>query len=206
MKKMIALAALAGLATSAAANHIVKPPDLGPYWHPIDGGTGTYVYASDFVLGGSDTKVDTLGMWLLSQTGGTQSIRFEIWGDTGGAGPDPSNVLAGTGSINPAVGGNLDYHEAPASFSANLVPGNRYWFAATVVGEGGGAAYQTGGHTQNSVYNDNGTFWFSNDPTGMNFDGKNQTPQIAFAVHMVPAPGALALMGLGGLVAARRRR
>lgn len=131
MKKMIALAALAGLATSAAANHIVKPPDLGPFWHPIDGGTGTYVYASDFVLGGSDTKVDTLGMWLLSQTGTTQSIRFEIWGDTGGNGPDPSSVLAGTGSINPAVGGTLDYHEAPASFSANLVPGNRYWFAAT---------------------------------------------------------------------------
>lgn len=205
--KMIALAALAGLATSAAAStSIVKPPDIGPWWRPLNGGTGSFVYASDFVLSGTDTQVDRLGMWLLSLWGTTQKIRFEIWGDTGGFGPDPNNVLAGTGSIKPIVGGNLDYHEAPASFSANLVPGNRYWFAATVVGEGGGAAYQTGGHTQNSVYNDNGTFWYSNDPTGMFFGGRNLTPQIAFAVHLVPAPGALALVGLGGLVAARRRR
>ncbi|HRQ73688.1 MAG TPA: PEP-CTERM sorting domain-containing protein [Phycisphaerales bacterium] len=206
MKKMIALAALAGLATSAAATSIVKPPDIGPWWHPIDGDNGTYVYASDFVLTGTDTKVDRMGTWLSLIWGGTQNIRFEVWGDTGGFGPNPNDVLASTGSIHPAVGVNLDYHEAPAAFSANLVPGSRYWFIATVVSEGGGGGYQTGGHTQNSVYNDNGTFWYSNDPAGMFFDGQNLTPQMAFAVHMVPAPGALALMGLGGLVAARRRR
>ena len=82
-----------------------------------------------------------------------------------------------------------------------------YWFAATVVGESGPGFYQVGGHTQNSQYNDNGTFWYSNDPSGQSFDGQNLTPEMAFHVGTaVPAPASLALAGLGGLVATRRRR
>ena len=202
LKTFIGVGVVAFAAASVTAD-IVKPPDVGPWWNPIDGISGTYVYASDFVMEGTDLNVDALGMWLELLGGTSQSIRFEIWGDNGG--PDPFNVLSTTGSVTPNVVPSLDYFEYPAS-SATLVVGDRYWFAATVVGEGGGATFRTGGHTQNSVYNDNGTFWYSNDPAGINFDGQGLTPQMAFAVSLVPAPASAGLLGLAGLVGLRRRR
>ena len=200
---ILALGALTFAATSVMGD-IIKPPDVGPWWHPVDGGGGTYVYASDFVAEGPELNVEALGTWLLSETGTTQSIRFEIWGNAGG--PDPFNVLTSTGSINPAVTGSLEYYEFSVP-SVTLVDGQYYWFALTVVGEGGGASYQVGGHTQNSVYNDNGTFWYSNDPAGINFDGQGLTPQMAFSVITnIPAPGTAALLGMAGIFGIRRRR
>jgi hypothetical protein len=193
------------LVAGSAAADIIKPPDIGPWWNPLDGGSGTYVYTSDFVAEGPDLQVERLGTWLES-FGGTQSLRFEVWGDNGMS-PDPTDVLSTTGSISPAVTNTLEYYEFNAS-GTTLVDGQRYWFVATVVGEGGGAAYRVGGHTQNSVYNDNGTFWYSNDVNGINFDGQALTPQMAFAVITgpVPAPAALALLGMAGAMSARRRR
>lgn len=197
----------AGVLAFAAAGvmgDIIKPPDVGPWWHPLDGDTGSYVYASDFIAQGPDLTVAALGMWLDLRWGTEQTIRFEIWGH-GAPGPDPFNVLTSTGSVLPAVTPNLDYFEYSAG-PVDLVAGDRYWFVATVVGESGGAGFGTGGHTQNSVYQDNGTFWFSNDPNGINFDGQNLTPQIAFAVTLIPAPGTVAMLGLAGLAVTRRRR
>ena len=199
------LAAAMAIVGGSAAADIIKPPDLGPFWNPLDGGSGTFVYTSDFVATGADLQVQRLGMWLLS-FGGTQSFRLEVWGDNGSS-PDPTSVLSTTGSVNPIVTGSLQYYEFAAS-TVNLVNGTRYWFVATVVGEGGGASYQVGGHTQNSVYNDNGTFWYSNDPSGINFDGQALVPQMAFGVILgpVPAPAALALLGMAGMLGSPRRR
>jgi hypothetical protein len=58
------------------------------------------------------------------------------------------------------------------------------------------------------VYNDNGTFWFSNDPTGVFFDGQNATPEMAFHVGLkvIPEPAAFGLVGLVGLAMLLRRR
>jgi MYXO-CTERM domain-containing protein len=165
------------------------------------------VYADSFVADETGT-VDELGTWLLSQAGAGagSNITFMVLGDA--AGPNPNDVIASTGSLD--IGGGtatLDLYTAAPAFSGVLNAGSTYWFAASAVGEDpNGGSYQTGGHTQNSVYNDNGTFWFSNDPTGQNFDGQGFTPEMAFSVSIVPAPGAAALLGLGGLVALRRRR
>jgi hypothetical protein len=75
-----------------------------------------------------------------------------------------------------------------------LIPGNLYWFAATVVGESGTGAYQVGGHTQNSQYPDNCTFWYSNDPAGVAFDGQNLVPEMAFSVGLDDVPVPVELM------------
>ncbi len=201
-----AVALIAGPALGLTT--IEKPPDIGPFWFPLSPNGGTYVYADCFIApAGADIHVQALGTWLLDQApgevppegltregfipqgGAPPTVRFEIWGDTP-PGPDASNVLATTGSIQPSPVG-LDFVEAPVLPGAvPLTPGTLYWFAATVVGEAGDGSYQTGGHTQNSVYPDNCTFWYSNDPAGIVFDGQNNTPEMAFSATLddVPVP------------------
>jgi len=209
MKRMsIGLIVLAA-GSAMADTTITKGPDVGDYWYPLSPNGGTYVYADSFIApAGSDVLVSRIGTWLNAQGTGGSSVRFEIWGDLGsGNGPDASNVISSTGSLGAFANSSLTYYEA-ASSPGTLSPGQLYWFAATVVGESGPGLYNVGGHTQNSVYNDNGTFWYSNDPSGVNFDGRGLTPEMAFSLTLtqVPAPGAAAALGLAGLVATRRRR
>lgn len=201
MRNSIAVTMLAIVAGATVASaDITKDPDLGNYWNPI-GPSGSYVYADSFIA--DDVAVNELGTWLDSVGSGGSSLRFEVWGDN--AGPDAGNVIASTGSMNIGSTSGLEYFSAPASGS--LSNGSKYWFIITAVGESGSGFYQTGGHTQNSQQNDNGTFWFSNDPNGIVFDGQNFIPEMAFHVGTgVPAPASLALIGLGGLAAGRRRR
>ncbi|MBE0640176.1 MAG: hypothetical protein IH598_16805 [Bacteroidales bacterium] len=182
-------------ASRAPSIVLTKAPDLGPWWQLINNIGGTYVYSNSFISPGDGKPID-LGMWLMVGYLGTPlpSIRFEIWGDNGGA-PDPTNVLATTGSLAPAATGTLAFFSSPVLPGASILTnGSKYWFCATVVGEpfaiGG---YQTGGHTQNSVYNDNGTFWFSNDPAGIFFDGQNYTPEMAFQVTIDSIPPSVPL-------------
>src|SRR4029078_1848029 len=82
-----------------------------------------------------------------------------------------------------------------------LTPGTLYWFAATVVGESGTGQYQMGVYTQNSQQNDHCTFWYSNDPGGIVFDGQNLTPEIAFTLTLddVPVPVELMSFTIDGL-------
>jgi hypothetical protein len=207
---VVAMTLLAGAAQGLTT--IEKPPDVGPFWNPLSPNGGTYVYADCFIApAGVDIHVQSLGTWLLDQAPGGEpgggltregfvpqggappTVRFEIWGDTP-PGPDAGDVLATTGSIQPAPAG-LDFVEAPVLPGATaLTPGTRYWFAATVVGEAGDGSYQTGGHTQNSVYVDNCTFWYSNDPAGIFFDGQNLTPEMAFSVTLDDVPVPVELM------------
>lgn len=195
----------AGSSAAVAQTFITKSPDLGDFWNSLSPNGGSYVYANSFVAPNGDTLVTNLGTWLNAQGSDGSSIRFEIWGDAGG--PDASNVISTTGSLGAFNDSTLTYYGAPATPGV-LVPGNLYWFTATVVGEAGTGFYNVGGHTQNSAYNDNGTFWFSNDANGIVFGGQGLTPEMAFSVTLtqVPAPASAALLGLGGLVATRRRR
>lgn len=202
--------ALAGLVTvpAAAATLIDKPPDIGPYWNPLGNGN-TEIYASDFLAPEGDTVVDALGMWLLALSGGSPHavVNFEIWGTAPGGGPDYDNVIAWTDTMQTEVGTLELYTMGVIGGPATLTPGDRYWFVATGWNQGdpGYGNYQVGGHTPNSVYQDNGTFWYDNSPGDGVFDGQNLTPQMAFQVSLIPAPGALALLGLAGLARRRRR-
>lgn len=204
------VSALVMTAGTAMAGLIEKPPDQGAFWQPL-GPNSSYVYANSFVAD-EDGTVDNLGTWLLSQggVGAGSDLSFEVWGSLGGNvlnGPDSGNVIAGTGLTDFGGGtATLDFYRLTPTFSGNLTAGTSYWFIASAIGgnqaEGN---YQVGAHTQNSVYQDNGTFWFSNDPNGNVFGG-NATPEMAFAVNIVPAPAAIAMLGIAGLVGTRRRR
>lgn len=204
--KTVACIVLAAGSAAVADTSITKQPDLGNFWFPLGNNGNTPVYSDSFIApNGADVLPGRLGTWLDDQGSGGTDLRFEIWGDNNG--PNPFDILATTGTVSPSTNG-LTYIEAPAQSANALTPGQRYWFVATAVGEAGSGYFQTGGHTQNSVYQDNGTFWYSNDPNGINFDGQNLTPEMAFSVTLgpIPTPGAAAVLGLAGLAAARRRR
>ncbi|HVI77792.1 MAG TPA: kelch repeat-containing protein, partial [Candidatus Acidoferrum sp.] len=163
---------------------ITKPPDLGSFWHPLSP-NGSYVYADSFVPQVSGS-VSSLGTWLdTTVEDPTTTIRFEVWGSVNNdptQGPDASNVIATSGPQSGFSGGLTFYSAATLPGGGSLVAGNTYWFVATCVGSTGKGDYQVGGHTQNSIYQDNGTFWYSNDPSGVDFDGRGLTPEMAFSV------------------------
>ena len=170
---------------------ISKPPDVGLYWFPIGNG-GTYVYADCFVApGGGNSMVSSLGTWLSPQGTPNSIVRYEIWGDSGG--PNCGAVIAATASFSTNQAG-LNLHTRPViSGGGPLTTGQRYWFVITAVnlGDPNNAPYQTGGHTQNSVYNDNCTFWYSNAPDGCAMDGQSNTPEMAFNALLTPGATAV---------------
>lgn len=206
-----AIAAVALSAVAPAAVIIDKPADVGPYWQPLSAG-GTYVYANSFLFTGTTgTVADTLGVYMRVSGGeGTGSpFRFELLADNANS-PDPANVLAASG-YQQFSGSTLQLVTGSLLVPYALTNGTRYWVSASTVGQQGGVAYQVGGHTQNSVYADNGTFWYSNDPAGISFDGQRLTPEMAIYVAggeaQIPEPvtSATIAAGLGLLVFLRRR-
>jgi PEP-CTERM motif len=206
------------LAVCSAANGetiiVNKQPDLGPYWHPLDGTpNGTYVYADSFVYSGpTGMSMTTVGAYMLNQGGGPGTpFQFEVLADSGNS-PNPNAVLASTGF---AQDGNtsLALFTNTLTSPLSLVTGTEYWIALSTVGQPSQGSYRMGGHTQNSGgYNDNGTFWYSNDPAGQSFDGRALTPEMAIyaegVMSSVPEPSAFVLASIGGigmLIAVRRR-
>jgi len=210
---VLAVGLFAAANLSFGAVIVDKAPNDIPFgtWNPLSG-TGTYVYAGSFVA--SDAAlVNVLGIYIANEDTMLDPSQFQLqlWGDLGNA-PDPFNVLATTGiltqpsNILALITGNL---LAPV----NIVAGTRYWIAATTVGLSGTDEYGVGSHIQNSVYNDNGTFWYSNDAAGINFDGQALTPELSIYAEgdvvggeaPEPATWAMMAMGLGGLAAWRKR-
>lgn len=197
----------------AGAVIIDKVPDLGGYWQPLDGG-GTYVYADSFVFNGvSGTVADVLGVYLKTTEAGTGSqFRLQLLADQSNS-PNPGSVLATTGVLQ-SSSSTLQLVTGTLLTPYSMTSGTRYWVAASTVGltAGDGTSYQVGGHTQNSIYVDNGTFWYSNDSSGLNFDGQRLTPEMAIYVAggegAVPEPATLSLLGagLGALALLRRRK
>jgi len=210
------------VASAYADTTIEKPPDLGLYWYPLGNG-GTYIYADSFVAPFGDTNVAILGTWLaplrsapegsIGNTlgtgfitgGGNSIVRYQVWGTGGNGGPDYTQVLASTDSFAADQAGLTLYNKPVTSGGGPLVPGTKYWFVATAVGLGDpfNIAYQTGGHTQNSVYPDNGTFWYSNDVNGQFFDGQGLTPEMAFRV-VLGGPISVDTESWGGIKALYR--
>jgi hypothetical protein len=202
--------------STSAAIIVDKSPDLGPVWSPL--AAPTFVYANSFVFGGtSGTLMDTVGVYMLnfSGTAGTP-FRFEVYADTGSNAPDPTTVLGVTG-YQTFASSTLTLVTNTLGAAISLTNSVRYWIAASTVGQTPDGGYVVGGHTQNSIYSDNGTFWYSNDPAGLIFDGTELTPEMAIYAsgpdtpppQGVPEPASLTIWGLGLLACAagiRRRK
>lgn len=204
------VAGILALSSATSAAIIVdKTPDVGPFWHPLDGTpNGTYVYTNSFVFtGATGMLMDTVGIYLRNEdlnSAGTP-FRFEVYADNANA-PNPLSVLAVSGYMQVA-NNSLALVTNSLTTSVSLVNGVRYWIGASVVGQASQGSYQVGGHTQNSIYPDNGTFWYSNDPNGINFDGQNGNPEMGIYASgnapEVPEPGSLILFALGAVGVAR---
>jgi hypothetical protein len=216
MKKQSAVAGVvaACLISSTFAHAsvtITKSPDLGPFWFPLST-SGSFGYADSFVAPSSGPVAD-IGLWLTNFSGDTSSqpLVFEVVGSAGGGGPDTTDVLATTGALTLDVTSSLSLFSESTTSSANLIAGDTYWVVGDEVGLSGGGQVQVGGHTQNSEgIVDNGTFWFSDDPSGVSFLGPNTT-EMAFTVTLsssVPEPStwAMMLLGFAGLGFAGYRR
>jgi MYXO-CTERM domain-containing protein len=128
------------------------------------------------------------------------SIRSDIAG-TPGATIAVANL---NGYSEAATGGILfsrEEVESMASFDAIALGAGRYWFEATIVGPENNfwltAPQQLSECWVN--YEDLGGFQSGTDQFGAPSD-------INFQLQGVPAPGALALLGLAGLAGSRRRR
>ncbi len=200
-KTLLILTSAFALQTVSFAVTTTKPPDVGPSWHWLRPNGGTYVYADSFVAPISG-DVTSLGTWLGAQfEDPTTTLLFQVWGSVGNnaaSGPDAANVLASSSPVE-GFSGPLTFYSAAALPGISLLGGQTYWFVASAVGSTGSGSYFVGGHTQNSVYADNGTFWFSNDPAGVNFDGQSLTPEMAFSVTINGVPDAVGSASLLGI-------
>jgi hypothetical protein len=197
-----AVAAVAGLAAAAIGQSIATLP-------PNNGSGGVFLHLTP---SGSPLSVTSFASYFSSAAGTPVSV--EVWTRPGAyAGFTASNAgwtLSETASAISAGGtvlsGNVTLTN-PISIPAGG-PTSIYFHAITA---GGGIRYQGTGTTSTSTFiNADVTLFSDVSRTGaVPFAGTQFTPRAFSGVinyTIVPAPGAMALLGLGGLLAARRRR
>lgn len=198
-----AVTALA-LGTVAQAWVLDKTPDLGDFWYPLGLEPDTTIYVNSFVFNGASTDVtlNKLGIHLRAPDGRGDELRYFLLKDAGNA-PSATILSSGIGTV--ATSSPDLFLLKQDMEQIELTPGARYWVAAQAQ-DNSGLYYQVGGHTQNSVQSDDGTFWYSNYNDFGDYDGQGLTPEMAIYVETVPEPATLAAMGLGFAFLARRKR
>jgi len=171
---------------------IEKDPNDGLY-AGLGGGVSS-IYADSFIFTGTTgTTLDTLGVWLLGGAD-TSTLDFELMADTGSDAPDPTNILTSSGAVSFNVTSLTLETETVTPVS--LTNGVEYWVAIAVVSPDG--AYSLAQHTQNTEgIDDDGTFWYSNDPTEQTFARSFATEMAIYAADS-QSDGSGGSGGLGG--------
>ena len=170
----------------------------------VDSSATNIFYHKDNADGNSGVLTKTAGTWNPSQTGsGTANRPFDSWLTIGG-------WASGTNSTNadpswPAAGGSWNRPDVPNGSNVG-------WFNSNPpnlqgrVGAGSGAAANPADAVRLGQFvidrDANGGTW--NLKIGYT-DGVSTSVQFAENTFNLPAPGALALLGLAGLAGRRRR-
>lgn len=211
---ILALCVFAICGSASAAALYSQPDNLPGTGGFFSVGNGNQFFtqrmADDFTIAGG--TVTQLRWWGSSQNFQfadlTNIIGFDvmIFGDDGGI-PDAGNVIfhsqPATAGLTVTPTGNLSVANAiQYQFDFNIAPlnlaGGKYWISV------GGLLSNNFGDTfvwnQSSTGNSANSSFFYPNSGWIAFTGAN------LAFEIIPAPGASALLGLGMLVGARRRR
>ena len=198
MKKGIALAAVAGLATVASAQDfsytVVAPATVDTRTATsftvtvIASGPGTHIAGGSFAVDGTDDAGAVSGM---------------SWAAAGWSSINTDNGYLGNADYDQVIFGQLilpDFGFPPDPGS--VLPATVGTFTVSLTGGGanGTVLFQladAGGDFALETFNDDDDS-FARDGGAINYGGST--------TRVIPAPASLALMGLGGLIAGRRRR
>ncbi len=200
--KALVAAAMAAVPGVASAQSISTLP-------PNNGSGGIFL---ELTPASASLTVNAFATYFSSTAG--SAVNVEVWTRPGSyagftasnAGWTLSETAAATSAGSTVLSGAVTLAN-PIAIPAGG-PTSIYFHAITT---GGGIRYQGTGTTSTSTFMNADVTLFSNiSRTGaVPFGGSQFTPR-AFAgtifYSVVPAPGSAALLGLGGLVAARRRR
>lgn len=212
--KTVTLLVAAGLATAASAQFYGGDPDLvnGLAAEFNTDVVDAYVF-DDFDHGGG-TITDIYGNFFSSTS--VQGYMYEIRsGMSNGFG---GNLMASgntDGAFSMVANGFDAFGFTGYTLSADIADVNlaagTYHLALSVIGNGGGRAFVQTTSGANSVGSpiSNGNAYFFSNQFGTNYG--NVSDQLGFDADFsygvnIPAPASAALLGLGGLVATRRRR
>jgi hypothetical protein len=234
MKNCLVLVAVAGLASAASADVLLGQQGQGYDQGngAAIGGAGVFgadydlQLAEDFTIGTSYNITKVSGDWL-TFFGGTplQGAKVEFFTDNGFGAPNEApyasyDASQGETSIQ-GFNDNLGYVGVTMSVdlsAANItLPADTYWvsiqpvalggdwgFVTTQTGQGGNVFLRDGGTDHG---NGLGGGYGVNDWTSFQtYYGTDVSVGFSVEGNVIPAPGAAALLGLGGLIAGRRRR
>ena len=205
ISSMVGIAAAVAVAGSASAGIPAFTTAFSPVSATLtsDAGNGNDLLV--FTVGASDIAVTSLG--LFNGYTGARNVGIYAWiGGTTNAGTGPALGQASVTTNNSTTGYT---YSSPTNFT--LSAGQQY----VLVGQSflgmtsNTALYANAGAGSGITFN---SYWYNGgaplDPVGL-AESANYSPayfNANFQFSVVPAPGALALLGVAGLVGARRRR
>ena len=198
ISSMVGIAAAVAVAGSANAAVTAFSPTVTTLTNDAGNGNDLLV----FTVGGSNLTVTSLG--LFNGYAGTRAVGIFVWNGTN-AGTGSALVQASFLTDNTTNG--YSYTAASATLLANqqyVLVGQSFLGMTSNT-----ALYANAGAGSGITFN---SYWYNGgaplDPVGL-AESANYSPayfNANFQFSVVPAPGALALLGVAGLVGARRRR